>query len=1022
VVVGFNAEQIRNIQPLEVRGFGKGHIQNLSQDAVKGLTREQVQHLSRDAVSGFNLDQFNQLDPNAEKGLTADNVGGLNDKILQEKGDEIITTVEPTEMAKVPAPDLIRIIINLKSGKTKPKDLAKLLGKSIKVDDAGKITVKPGTKIGLPKTQMQNLPTALNMPQVINLQVTLTLGGVSATGDNNNVLGNMNQTLLKAKYPNFTFAQDNGIVILKGKDKYSSFAFIPMNVTQKSTDSPETMTQDTSGKYTVVTQDGLQVTLVPAAKDPAELSALLPGGKVDVSETGKTRLEIPTLGQTAVGTFEPEVTAAPEGAQPGVTVETGADGKKVIVVVYKDGTQQRFIPLAMADTVSTDSMANLDATQVTKMGTETVSILTADHVSNLPADAVTGLSADQVANLDPDAVTGLSTEQTQNLTPAAMTGFKKAHVFKFTISAIKGLTAIQVAKLTKDAVSGLTATQVESLSPEATAGLNANNLGGLDNSVIEADGASILNTVNPAEVAKLPTTDLLRIVLHLNITLMPAEKVQTFLPSGWKVNISNGKIKVKVGMTLPLPATPVESLPNSFTIPAQPDLSANVAVGGATQDTGLLNTLDQTLTSLQYPDFSFSQENGIVRVKGAGKSKGAEFAFVTGEVTQASESDTTTPGLALNQRGDYVLNTVDGLQYTLLPAPRNPAQLLAFLPTGGTMKLNSFGELRVSLPAMKYALTAVFEPSASMDTQGRRSTLAIVMQGKRQVLEVVDADGMLQKVYPAVANRKSLVKLVKRAGITKYQFRADGQFYFVSDGLLMTAIPTFDVNVDTTTAVAAPEVQPLPDGSVKLVTEEGEQQTYQLDVVGNESDFPADNSGAAATEVPPSDATTATDTTVTTATATATDATTTSTTPPATDATTTSTTPATDATTTSTTPPATGATTTSTTPPATDATTTSTTPPATGATTTSTTPAIDATTTSTTPPATGATTTSTTPATGATTTSTTPPATGATTTSTTPAIDATTTSTTPPATGATTTSTTPATGATTTSTPATTSN
>jgi hypothetical protein len=290
----------------------------------------------------------------------------------------------------------------------------------------------------------------------------------------------------------------------------------------------------------------------------------------------------------------------------------------------------------------------------------------------------------------------------------------------------------------------------------------------------------------------------------------------------------------------------------------------------------------------------------------------------------------------MNKRGDYVLNTVDGLQYTLLPAPRNPAQLLAFLPTGGTMKLNSFGELRVSLPAMKYALTAVFEPSVGMDTQGRRSTLAISMKGKRQMLEVIDADGMVQIVYPAVANRKSLVRLVKRAGIAKYQFRADGQFYFVSDGLLMTAIPTFDVNVDTTAKVAEPEVQPLPDGSVKLVTEDGEQQTYQLDVVGKESDFPADDS-AAATEVPPSDETTATDTTVTTATTPTTDATT-----PTTDATT----PATDTTTpaTDTTTPATDTTT-----PAADTTTptTDTTTPAadtTTPTTDTTTPATDATT------------------------------------------------------------------------------
>jgi fibro-slime domain-containing protein len=902
VVIGFNAEQIRNIRPTEIRGFRKGHVKHLNKESVKGLTREHVKHMSRDAVSGLQLEQFNQLDPEAVKGLTADNLGGLNDEILQEKGDEIVTAVEPTEMAKVSEPDLIRIVINLKSGKTKPKDLAKMLRKSIKVDDNGKITIKPGTAVGLPKTQMQNLPTALSMPQLINLKVTLTLGGVNATGEDN-VLGNMNQTLLKVKYPNFTFVQENGIVRLKGKDKSSGFAFIPVSVTQKSTDSPETMTQDSTGKYTVVTKEGLQITLAPMPKDPTELLELVPGGKLDVSETGKARLEIPTAGQTAVGMFEPEITTAPEGAKPGVTVETGTDGKKVIIVVYKDGTMQRFIPLAMAPTLATDSTATMDATQVTNLGTETVATLTADHVSNLPAESVTGLTTDQVANLDPEAVTGLSTEQVQKLTPVAVKGFKKVHVIKLTISAIKGLTAIQVAQLTKEAVSGLTATQVESLSPEATAGLNAENLSGLDNSVVEASGAEILNAVSPTEVAKLPETELLRIVLRLNISKMPAANLQKFLPTTWKVNVSNGKIKVKVGMNLPLPRSAVASLPDLFTMPAQPDLSIALTVGGATQDTGLLDTLNQTLVSLQYPDFSFTQENGVVRVKGAGKATGAEFAFVAGEVTQASEDDVTTPGLTVNKRGDYVLKTVDGLQYTMLPAPRNPAQLLAFLPTGGTMKLNSFGELRVSLPAMKYALTAVFEPSASMDTKGRRSTLTVTMQGKRQVLEVVDADGMVQKVYPAVANRKSLVKLVKRVGIAKYQFRADGQFYFVSDGLLMTAIPTFDVTVDTTAKVAEPQVQSLPDGSVKLVTEEGEQQTYQLDVVGKESDFPADDS-AAATEVPPSDETTATDTTVTTATApttadAATTATDTATAPTTTDAATTITDTATTSTTTS---------------------------------------------------------------------------------------------------------------------------
>lgn len=858
VMVGFNADQIRNIQPLEIKGFGKNHIKYINIDSIKGLTRDHVKHMTKDAVSGLSLAQFTQLDSEAVKGLNSENLGGLNDEIIQEKGDEIVTTVEPTEIAKLPEPDLIRIIINLKSGKTKPKDLAKLLPKDIKIDETtGKVTVKPGKTIGLPKVVV-NTSTKVTIRQSLNLNVSLSLGGVAATTDT--LLSDMNNTLIKVKYPNFSFVQENGVIKLKSKD--GVFAFVATIVTQKATDAPENMTKDTSGKRTVSTKGGMQITLMPVAKDLEAVSELTGGGTVDVSDTGKTRLEIPNIGQTAVGTFDPEVTTAPEGAEPGVTVETDADGNKVIVVVYKDGTMQRFIPLAMAPTLTTDAASKLNASEVSSLDKETVATLSEDQVSALPTDAVSGLTTEQVENLDPDAASGLSTEQVQNLTPTAVKGFKKAHFLKLKISVFTGFTAIQVAQLTKDAVSGMTAAQAENLSTEAAAGLNAENLSGLSNEVVEAQGAEILSAVKPEEVKKLPETEILRIVLRINVSKMPVATVQNYLPTTWKINVSNGKIKVKLGMSLPLPRETITTLPESFTMPAQPDLSVSLSVGGATQDTGLLDGLNQTLVSLKYPEFSCSQENGVVRVKGSGKSAGAEFSFVTGEVTQASEDDTTTPGLAVNKRGDYVLNTVDGLQYTLLPAPRDPTKLLNFLPAGGMMKLNSFGELRVTLPAMKYALTAVFEPTVSVDTKGRRSTLSLAKHGKRQVLEVIDADGMVQIVYPAVANRNSLVKLVKRVGIKKYQFRADGQFYFVSDGLLMTAIPTFDVNVDTTAKVAEPEVQPQADGSVKLVTEEGEQQTYELDVVGKEADFPADDS-AAATEAPPAEET-APDTTVTT--------------------------------------------------------------------------------------------------------------------------------------------------------------
>lgn len=849
VMIGFNADQIRNIQPVEIKGFGKHHVKYISTDSVKGLTRDHVKNMTKDAVSGFSLTQFTQLDSEAVKGLTSENLGGLNDEILQEKGDEIVTAVEPTEIAKLPEPDLVRIVINLKSGKTKPKDLASRLPKGIKIDEnTGKVTVKPGKTVGLPKVVMST-STKVTVRQSLNLNVSLTLGGVAAT--TNTLLNDMNNTLIKVKYSQFSFVQEKGVTLLKGKD--GNFAFVATVATQKSTNAPENMTRDTSGKRTVVTKDGMQITLMPAPKDPEAISDLT-GGTVDVSDTGQTRLEIPNLGQTAVGTFEPEVTTAPEGATPGVTVETGADGKKVIVVVYKDGTMQRFTPLAIAPTLTTDTVSKLNASEVSSLDKETVATLSEDQVSALPTEAVSGLTTEQVQNLDPDAAGGLSSEQVQNLTPVAVKGFKKTHILKLKVTVIKGFTAVQVAQLTKEAVSGMTVAQAENLSTEAAAGLNAENLSGLSNEVVEAKGAEILTAVKPEEVKKLPEAEILRIVLRVNISKMPVANVQNFLPTTWKVNVSNGKIKVKVGMSLPLPRETVTTLPETFTMPAQPDLSVSLSVGGATQETGLLDNLNQTLVSLKYPDFSFTQENGVVRVKGSGKSAGAEFSFVTGEVTQASEDDTTTPGLAVNKRGDYVLNTVDGLQYTLLPAPRNPSQLLNFLPAGGMMKLNSFGELRVTLPEMKYALTAVFEPTCSADTKGRRSTLAITMQGKRQVLEIVDADGMVQKVYPAVANRNSLVKLVKRVGIKKYQFRADGQFYFVSDGLLMSAIPTFDVNVDTTATVAEPQVQPLPDGSVKLVTEEGEQQTYALDVVGKEEDFPADDS-AAATEAPPAEET-----------------------------------------------------------------------------------------------------------------------------------------------------------------------
>jgi len=493
--------------------------------------------------------------------------------------------------------------------------------------------------------------------------------------------------------------------------------------------------------------------------------------------------------------------------------------------------------------LSPDAMKGFSERQLGKLSPEAMFGLTADQIAKIDDKAVKGLTKDHIKHIAPKAVKGLKEKQIKNIKPEAVEGFNKRQTPYLEVDAVAGFDKKQIERMTSDALSGFVVDQFEKIDADAFAGLTANNIGGLEQDVFFAMGYDILKKVEIKVVQTMPVWDLSWIFFSLDIKKVKLPDLQIFLPEGWAIDVK-GKLKIKHGkIKLPKIKVTKLQLPVEVVLPELTDLNIDLAVGGTVdgESDTLLDQINTTLVDLELPDFSCRQENGILQVEGSGESKGIDFAFIPDEEETEQASDDTPEGVSVDTNGRYVFVTKTKIKFKLLPAPRDPIAITKLIP-GGKIKMGKRGETRLELKHLNRIVAGMFDPVITVAPPGTPVGVTIKMHKGREVVMVVYEDNMMQYMYPSIQSSEDLIEardlLPDANSYGKYQFRVDGYVRFVYRDVLMQLAPRFDVEESCTGSRSQAGIDIVQAGEVaRLVSPEGDCQTFDVEVVGEAEEF-----------------------------------------------------------------------------------------------------------------------------------------------------------------------------------------
>ena len=170
------------------------------------------------------------------------------------------------------------------------------------------------------------------------------------------------------------------------------------------------------------------------------------------------------------------------------------------------------------------------------------------------------------------------------------------------------------------------------------------------------------------------------------------------------------------------------------------------------------------------------------------------------------------PGLTIDDRGAVVLTTDDGYQIPLLPAPRDPDEIVDLL-SGTEVIIDAGGETTITKPEGFFSdpIVGKFDPLVELSDEA--PGLHRMGDGPDQEILIVYADGTAQRFLPAIQSPSAFDQAASAIpGLDNVQFNTDGSIIIRYEGGDLHARPEFEVEAGTADGNATP-----------MLTQEGER-------------------------------------------------------------------------------------------------------------------------------------------------------------------------------------------------------
>ena len=286
-----------------------------------------------------------------------------------------------------------------------------------------------------------------------------------------------------------------------------------------------------------------------------------------------------------------------------------------------------------------------------------------------------GLEAEKIVILD--------AETFGNLEPAVFATFTAEYMAQIPPNAFVALKPAQIAAIQKESLAGLTTAQFKKIPGKTLSGLTADNIGSLPTAVINQLMPKHLDALNARAFKAMPSEAISKLFTHLDAKKITPKDVARLVPEAWTLDLETGALTPPVGAKLTCQRVASAQLPANVVLPSIPNLNVGFGVGGA--GTPLIEGIKRSLaTEKNLADFVLSQdENGILLVEGTGDSEGILYAFIP-EADNAIKVDTNKIpiGFSVSTGGFYTITTPEGLQFKMIPVPKEPVALSQSLGGG----------------------------------------------------------------------------------------------------------------------------------------------------------------------------------------------------------------------------------------------------------------------------------------------------------------------------------------------------
>jgi len=305
----FSSDKMGKMSPREMTKLPSGKVKLMPPQAFGGVKKGQLESMHGDAI------------------------GNMTQEQLTEIPDVTIEEMDEQERAKV--------LGNI-DPITMREQAQRFLPKNWKLKDDNRIERPEGAPIEAP-AKPQQLAENIEMPELPDLSKGTGLGG--ALGENGKSLNQCVNDLLGEM--GFEANQrEDGVMDIQGPQGLK-MAFSPdrKGMKQGPRGSKPGISANKQGQFVLTLEDGVQMPVRPAPKDPAGAAkALQGGGKLKMGDEGEVEIamnQAPEGVPARVGCkFDPQVMPAPQGKGPGVH----KDDQGKLMMVYEDGTAQLMRP------------------------------------------------------------------------------------------------------------------------------------------------------------------------------------------------------------------------------------------------------------------------------------------------------------------------------------------------------------------------------------------------------------------------------------------------------------------------------------------------------------------------------------------------------------------------------------------------------------------------------------------------------------------------------------------------------